>query len=54
MTQTQETEMNTNENIRNDATEDVIVLGVASMETQGGGLFIGEQYGERQEGIADE
>lgn len=28
--------MNTNENIRNDASEDVIVLGVASVETQGG------------------
>ncbi|MEY2150231.1 MAG: benenodin family lasso peptide [Rhodanobacter sp.] len=28
--------MNTNENIRNNASEDVIVLGVASVETQGG------------------
>ena len=46
--------MDTNQNIRNDTSEDVIVLGVASTETQGGGLFIGEQYGERQEGIADE
>jgi len=27
--------MNTNENIRNDASEDVIVLGVASIETKG-------------------
>ena len=27
--------MNTNENIRNDASEDVIELGVASVETQG-------------------
>ena len=35
MTQTQETEMDTNENIRN-TQEDVIVLGVASVETQGG------------------
>ena len=36
MTQPQETEMNTNENIRNNASDDVIVLGVASVETQGG------------------
>ncbi|MHB1057906.1 MAG: benenodin family lasso peptide [Rhodanobacter sp.] len=28
--------MNTNENIRNDMQEDVIVLGVASIETKGG------------------
>jgi hypothetical protein len=28
--------MNTNENIRNDASEDVIELGVASVETKGG------------------
>lgn len=28
--------MNTNENIRNDTSEDVIVLGVASIETKGG------------------
>jgi len=28
--------MNTNENIRNDASEDVIELGVASVETRGG------------------
>jgi len=27
--------MNTNENIRNDTPEDVIVLGVASVETKG-------------------
>lgn len=27
--------MDTNENIRNNASEDVIVLGVASVETQG-------------------
>lgn len=27
--------MNTNENIRNDASEDVIELGVASIETKG-------------------
>lgn len=35
MTLPQETEMNTNENIRNDTTEGVIVLGVASIETKG-------------------
>jgi len=29
--------MNTNENISNDTTEEVIVLGVASVETKGGG-----------------
>jgi hypothetical protein len=29
--------MNTNENIRNDTSEDVIVLGVASVETKGQG-----------------
>lgn len=29
--------MNTNENIRNDKSEDVIVLGVASIDTKGGG-----------------
>ncbi|TAM57511.1 MAG: benenodin family lasso peptide [Rhodanobacter sp.] len=28
--------MNTNESIRNDTSEDVIVLGVASVETKGG------------------
>jgi hypothetical protein len=31
--------MNTNENIRTNAPEDVIVLGVASVETQGGPLM---------------
>lgn len=29
--------MNTNENIRNDTPEDVIELGIASVETLGGG-----------------
>ena len=29
--------MNTNENIRNNTSKDVIVLGVASVETAGGG-----------------
>ncbi len=31
--------MNTNENIRNDTSEDVIELGVASVETQGSPLM---------------
>jgi len=31
--------MDTNENTRNNASEDVIVLGVASIETQGGPLI---------------
>ncbi|HEX7732800.1 MAG TPA: benenodin family lasso peptide [Rhodanobacter sp.] len=47
--------MNTNENIRNDTSEDVIVLGVASIETQGGGVpaieILGEQPGA---GISEE
>lgn len=47
--------MNTNENIRNDTSEDVIVLGVASTETQGGGPFIGEPFGDLNgTGITDE
>lgn len=32
--------MNTNENIRNDTTEEVIELGVASVETKGPGVGI--------------
>lgn len=44
MTQPQETEMNTNENIRSNAQDDVIELGVASVETQGPGNF-GEVIG---------
>lgn len=36
--------MNTNENIRTDTSEDVIELGVASIETQGGPK-IGETMG---------
>jgi hypothetical protein len=47
--------MNTNENIRNNASEDVIELGVASVETQGGGVpaieLLGEQPGA---GISEE
>ena len=37
--------MNPNENIRNDRSEDVIELGVASIETQGGSKN-GEPFGE--------
>jgi len=40
MTQPQEIEMNTNENIRTYAQNDVIELGVASVETQGPGGII--------------
>jgi hypothetical protein len=36
--------MNTNENIRNDTSEDVIVLGVASVDTLGV-TGIGEEHG---------
>lgn len=36
--------MNTNENTRNNANEDVVVLGSASMETHGG-PFAGEEIG---------
>lgn len=47
--------MNTNENVRNDTSDDVIVLGVASVETRGGGPypteFLGGQLGA---GIAEE
>jgi hypothetical protein len=46
--------MNTNENIRNDTPEDVIVLGVASTETKGG-PFTGEDVGGiKASGISDE
>jgi hypothetical protein len=44
MTQAKESEMDTNENIRNDTSEEVIVLGVASIETKGDG-FRGEVPG---------
>lgn len=37
MTRAKEIEMNTNENIRNDTPEDVILLGAASIETKGAG-----------------
>lgn len=37
--------MDTNENTRNNASEDVIVLGVASIETQGNPTDLGELHG---------
>lgn len=37
--------MNTNENIRTNAPEEIIELGIASVETQGGGA-IGEVNGD--------
>ncbi len=40
MTQPQETEMDTNENIRSNAQDDVIELGIASVETRGPGVGI--------------
>ncbi len=52
MTLKKESEMNTNENILNDAPEDVIVLGVASVETKGDG-GIPENWGKaRLDGIS--
>ena len=46
--------MNTNENIRNDTQDDVIELGVASVETKGG-PFTGEDVGGiKASGISDE
>lgn len=46
--------MNTNENTRNATSEDIIVLGVASVETKGGGAY-GEFVGEdASAGISEE
>lgn len=45
--------MDTNENTRNDLSEDVIVLGVASVETQGLGEGIESFGGEPLGGISD-
>jgi len=54
MTRTQEIEMNTNENIRTSAPDDVIKLGTASVETKGG-PFTGEDVGGiKASGISDE
>lgn len=46
--------MNTNENIRNDTPEDVIELGVASVETKGTGQTYNEFLGHPSElGISE-
>ncbi|WP_139351362.1 benenodin family lasso peptide [Rhodanobacter sp. B05] len=45
--------MKTNENIRNDTSEDVIVLGVASIETKGPGGAIESFGGAPLGGISD-
>jgi hypothetical protein len=49
--------MNTNENIRNDASEDVVELGVASVETKGHTGFMEQTGGQGQTvlpGISEE
>lgn len=46
--------MNTNENIRTNAEEDVIDLGVASTETKGGPLAGEEIGGINFQGISEE
>jgi len=45
--------MNTNENIRNNAQDDVIELGVASVETKGNGGFIEALGDDPLAGISD-
>ncbi|GAB2552056.1 benenodin family lasso peptide [Rhodanobacter koreensis] len=46
--------MNTNENIRNDTSEDVIELGLASVETKGTGATVNEPFGHSGEvGISE-
>lgn len=54
MTRTQEIEMNTNENIRTDTQDDVIELGVASVETLGGPMGIREAIGFVLTGLAED
>lgn len=54
MTQPKETEMDTNDNARTNAPEDVIVLGVASVETKGGPLAGEEIGGPNVLGISEE
>ncbi len=47
--------MNTNDSNRRDVLDDVIELGVASVETKGGGFQPGEPMGENAStGISDE
>jgi hypothetical protein len=46
--------MNTNENIRNDASDEVIELGIASTVTKGSGVTIDEPLGHTEEnGISE-
>lgn len=54
MTQPQEIVMNTNENIRNDTPEEVIVLGVASVETLGGPMGTIEPIGFVLTGLTED
>ena len=49
MTQPQEIEMDTNETTRNDTSEEIIELGVASVETQGIGEPVDEMFGRLTE-----
>ncbi|SFK49929.1 hypothetical protein SAMN05192579_103211 [Rhodanobacter glycinis] len=53
MTQTQEIKMDTNENIRSNAQDEVIELGVASVETKGPGGFIENFGGSPLGGISE-
>ena len=46
--------MDTNDNIRNELPDDVIVLGVASVETKGGPADVEGTGGEAGYGISDE
>lgn len=54
MTQPKETEMNTNENSRTNVPEDVIVLGVASVDTRGSGNGVEGTGREPEQGISNE
>lgn len=46
--------MNTNENSRNNASEDIVELGVASVETKGSGVPLNETIGRQNElGISE-
>ncbi|TAA07638.1 benenodin family lasso peptide [Pseudoxanthomonas winnipegensis] len=54
MTQPKETAMDTNEKARDTASADIIELGVASVETRGGGTLDGEILGNMPgEGISE-
>jgi hypothetical protein len=54
MTQPKETEMDTNENICTNTPEDVIVLGVASVETKGGAINTEGVGGQPMPGISED